>query len=105
MSHDDRARYLDVFRRYDVDHDGFLDAEGLMAALNQLGRTAEAAGAQHLLDTYDQGSGSIGFDAFLALLNVAKTKPGHSDEAGGERSPCPRHAGRGRPRQPGATSG
>lgn len=86
MSHDDRARYFDVFQRYDVDHDGFLDAEGLTAALEQLGRTTEAAGARHLLDTYDQGSGSIDFDAFLALLNAAKTKPGHSDDARGDRS-------------------
>ncbi|MGA4544174.1 EF-hand domain-containing protein [Uniformispora flossi] len=87
MSHDDRVRYFDVFQRYDTDHDGFLDAEGLMAALKRLGRTAEAAGARHLLDTYDQGSGSIDFDAFLALLNAAKTKPGRSDEARRERSP------------------
>lgn len=85
--HDDRVRYSAVFQRHDVDHDGFLDAEGLMAALKELGRCAEAAGAQHLLRTYDQGSGSIDFDAFLALLNAAKTRPGHGNAARRERSP------------------
>ncbi|HSA53927.1 MAG TPA: EF-hand domain-containing protein [Yinghuangia sp.] len=69
-THDDRVRYFEVFQRHDVDNDGFLNAKELMAALRDVGREAEAAGAEQLLRSYDaDGSGSIGFEEFLALVN------------------------------------
>ncbi|WTW99442.1 EF-hand domain-containing protein [Streptomycetaceae bacterium NBC_01309] len=71
-SHDDRVRYFEAFHRHDFDNDGVLNADELMAALEDLGREEEAAGTGHLLRTYDADlSGSISFDEFLALLEKA----------------------------------
>ncbi|MEU8135093.1 EF-hand domain-containing protein [Streptodolium elevatio] len=74
-SHDDRVRYFEAFHRHDFNNDGVLNSEELMAALQDLGRDEEAAGTEHLLRTYDaDGSGSISFDEFLALMEKAGTE-------------------------------
>lgn len=73
--HADRVRYFEAFHRHDFDNDGFLNADELMAALKDLGREAELAGTEHLLRSYDaDGSGSIDFEEFLALLNATETE-------------------------------
>lgn len=87
-SHDDRIRYFDLFQRHDLDHDGRLTGEELMAALRSLGRATESAGVQHLLRTHDtDGSRSIDFDEFLAVVDATGPEPEASPHVRRENSP------------------
>jgi Ca2+-binding EF-hand superfamily protein len=87
-SHDDRVRYFDTFQRHDLEKNGRLNADQLMAALKDLGCASEAAGVEHLLRRYDaDGSHSIDFGEFLELLANADAAPDSGAHTRRERSP------------------
>ena len=63
----------DIFRRFDVDRSGSLDAGELRAALSDLGLPVDSAAASEVLQRYDEDrSGRIEMSAFRKLVKDLK---------------------------------
>lgn len=64
------ARFREVFDAYDDNNDGLINAKELIGAMDHLGLHPPASGVEQLMRGWDaDGSGSIGFDEFVALCS------------------------------------